>query len=247
MAADIYTTATQLAILLAGRAPVWSTQANAGSTTPPSAGTSGTALQDAVRTLVHVSLREQAHRRTARLTVPTLDLTCVYTVTIEGTAVAYDATADGAASRQDVIEGIAAAINADGTANLIVAASTEMSDGVNVDTVLIRGLAEEDWSIDFTESDSAVVACEADPARASMRLWWLPDARVGSTPPTVWAWSGEVYEVSRRGLVERFESAGLARLFVQLYDRLGDSADGSMVTYSDRVISVGPCLSEVEV
>jgi hypothetical protein len=70
---------------------------------------------------------------------------------------------------------------------------------------------------------------------------------VGSTPPTVWAWSGELYALDRRGLVERFDTAGLGRLHVQLSDRLLPAGDGAIVTARAPVVSVGPCLSEVEI
>lgn len=238
--ADVYTTATQLAILQAGRAPVWQVQADAGSTTPPTAADSGVALQSATRALVHVSLREQAHRRTARLTIPVVDLTCTYTVTIDGTAVAYDATGAGAADLEDIIDGIAAAITANGTVNQIVTATA-----VDGDTVLIRGIGEANFGIDFSESDAATVAVVADPCDAELRLWWFMGARPGSTPPQAWAWEGEMIEVDRRGLTKRLDVAGLDRLHVQLSNRRGHSGDGSIVTLSTPTIGIGPCLTEV--
>lgn len=244
MSADIYTTATQLAILQAGRTPVWSTQPDALSSAPPASAAAGVALQKAVRTLVHVSLRENARFRTARLTIPTLDNSVTYTVAIDGNAV--NTVVASALTRAQVVTAIAASITAAGTVNTIVTATTEDADDDGaVDTVLIQGIGEEDFSIAFTQSDAAVVACEADPCTATARLWWVPDARVGSTPPLVWAWSAEPIALDRRGLLERLDSAGLARLFVQVSDRRGHWSDGADTTLTSPVISIGPCLSEV--
>ena len=246
MSSDIYTTATALAVLGAGRTPVWATQADAGSTAPPSLASSGVALQQALRTLVHVSLREAPHRRTARLTIPTLDLGDVYNVVIDGTTVGHDASS-GDVDLEDTITGIAAAINADGTVGALVTATPVESDpGVSgIDTVLIVGDGEADFSVDFTSpSLTAVLACVADLAHATARLWWLVGARPGSSPPTLWAASGDEVAVGRRGYVERFDSAGLDRLFVQLSERAGVAGDGSIVTYPAPVISIGPCLAE---
>ena len=205
MSSDLYTTATQLAVLQAGRGVVWETQDDAGSTAPPSAADSGVYLQNAVRALVHVSLREQPHRRSARLTIPVVDLT------------------------------------ANGTVNQIVVASVTGND-----TVVLRGIGEADYSVDFTESDSATLAVLADPCRAEMRLWWSMAARPGSSAPgQPWAWEGTMVPIDRRGRVMRLDTAGLDRLHVQLSDRLGDPGDGSIVTLATPSINIAPALSEV--
>lgn len=246
MSADIFTVATQLAILQAGRTPVWATQSNTGSNLPPASAASGVPLQSAVRTLVHVSLRQDAHNRSGRLTIPSATLSGIYTVTINGIAVTFNAA--GAPDLATVINGIAAAIVASGPASAIVTASAIAVAGAGPhDAVSLVGVGEDDWSLDFGHSGAAVVVALADLTAATLRLWWAPGARVGSTPPQVWTWSGETYALDRRGIVERFDSAGLDRLFLQVSDRIGHAGDGSIVTYGTPVISIGPCLSEVEV
>jgi hypothetical protein len=247
VSADIFTTATQLAILAAGRAPVWDEQDADDALLPPSAASDGTNLQSAVRALVHVTLREDPHHRTAYLNTDGT-LTGTYTVTIDGTAVAYNATAGAPANEAALVTAIAAAINADGTVGPLVTATAVDADGLTTGTltqVRIRGDAEADYSIDFAHSAAAVITCVADLCSAEMRLWWSMGARAGSTAPTPWAWSGEEYTIDRRGLVERFDTAGLSRLFVQVSNRQGHAGDGSSVTFADPVINVGPCLSEV--
>lgn len=243
--ADIYTTATQVAVLGAGRAPVWTTQPDSGSTVPPSLASAGVAMQGSLRALVHVSLREAPHRRTARLTIPTWVNTAVYTATIDGFAVGHDSTG-GDVDREDTILGLVSVINSDpNTSALVTASAVESVEGGGIDTVLIVGDSEADWSLDFTQDTTAVLAAVADPAHATARLWWLVGARAGSSPPSLWATSGDEVAIGRRGWVERFDSGGMDRLFLQLSDRAGVAGDGSIVTYRTPVISLGPCLSEI--
>lgn len=234
--ADIYTTATQLAVLSAGRTPVWEVQTDAD--TPPSSALDGVYLDGAVRTLGHVSLREAPEARTVRLTIPSATLSGNYTVQIDGNVVVV---AGGVGSLALLIDAIVAAINADGTIGPIVTASPE---GTPHDTVLIVGDTEDDYSIGFIHSGAATVLVVADLVSATLRPWWLPGARVGSTPPGLWAWSGDEWSLDRRGLIVRYDSAGLDRLLLQVSDRAGHSGDGT-VTYSDPITSIGPCLSEV--
>lgn len=239
---DIYTAATQLAVLQAGRTPVWTAQD--GIAIPDSAA-DGVYLDGAVRTLAYVSLREVAHARRARLTIPTVDLSATYTTTINGTAVAYNAGSGGAdADRAAVIDGIIAAINADGTVGPLVTATAE---GTPHDTVLITGDSEADYSIAFAGGGSSVVACVADLCSAECWPWFAPGARVDSTPPTAWVVGGEAVVVDRRGYLERLDTAGLDRLHLQLAHTAGQLGDGSATTYRDPDVYVGPCLSEVEV
>jgi len=239
--ADIYTTATELAILQAGRTPVWEAQDGDEALTPPSAAGSGVYLEKAVRALMFVALREQPHRRTARLTIPVPDLTCVYTVTINGIDVDYDATAGSAADVDDIVDGIVAALNSDVDVSDIVVASSAAGS-----TVLLRGVGEADYSVAFTEDSAATLAIVADLCTAEARLWWLPAARVDSDPVERWAWSGETYAVGRRGAIVRVDTAGMERVAIQLSERAGHSGDSALVTYSDPQILIGTCLSELE-
>lgn len=239
--ADIYTTATQLAILQAGRTPVWTTQAAAGQSSAPDSALDGTYLELAARTLIHVSLRAEAHRRTCTLTIPTFVNSGTYTVTVNGNAVNVSGVV---ADKAALVAAIVAAVNADGTVGPLVTAAPS---GSPADTIVITGDSEADYSIAFAHSGAAVVACVADLCHANLWLWWQAGARVDSTPPTVWVCSGDAVPLDRRGYVERLDSAGLDRLFLQVSDRVGHLGDGGSVTYNPVACSVGPCLSEVEV
>ena len=248
---DVYTTALELSVLMAGRAPAWAQQDADDALLPPDSASSGVYLERSVRTLLHVSLREQAHRRTVRLTIPSGTLTGTYTVTVMGTAVTYNATAQAPADVAALVDGIAAAIAANGTAAGFVTATGVAASGSGAhDTVLLRGVGEADYGIDFSHSGAATLLVVADACRAEMRLWWFAGAQDGSTPPQVWAVSrdrfgNDRWDLDRRGVLERLDSAGLDRLHVQVSERRGHSGDGSAVTFADPAIGVGPCLSEV--
>ena len=237
MSVDIYTTATNLAILRSGRAPVWVTGS---SLTPPALVTDGAALNAAVITLLHVSMRVAPAHRTATLTLPGgAALTGNYTVTVDGNAVVYNATAGAPADLAALMTAITAAVVGNGTISAIV-------DAVDVASALIlTGVGEEDFSIDFTHSGATVCEIEADPSTADLRMWWFAGARVGVTPPQIWTWDGDDYSVTHRGMVRRFETAGLDRVMVQLYNVAGHPGDGALVTYTDPIVSIGPCLSEI--
>jgi hypothetical protein len=245
---DVYTDATELAILASGRAPEWSDSPSP--TVEPSNAASGVPLEGAVKTLVEVALREQTHRRTVRLGIVGVDLLSTYTVTIDGTAVAYNAAGAGAADLEDVVDGIAAAINANGTVNQLVSATAVDANDTTTSPrtkVLIRGLTGTAYAVNFTESGpgaNPALSAVADYESAELRLWWLAGARVGSEASGRWvAPSGPVL-VSRFGFLERYDTAGLDRCHAQVLNLLGHPADGVMVTYATPSVKVGPALSE---
>ena len=243
---DIYTSATELAILSAGRAPVWTTYSPSSNQVEhaPLNAAYGVPLSGAVRTLVHVSLREEAWHRTARLSLAVVDANATYSVTINGTTVNYVATAD---TEQEIMDGIAAAINANGTIAPLVTATAVDTTGsaAGRDTVLIQGDVEADFSLNFTATGTADPVASADPVSATVHLWWSPDAQVGSTPPAQWVASEGSYTIDRRGWVARLDSAGFARMHVEASAFAGHASDGVVVSISKPRASIGPCLAEV--
>jgi hypothetical protein len=246
---DLYTTATELAVLHAARSPAWGAPATP--TAEPANAGAGVALQGAIKTLVHVSLREETHRRTVRLGITSPDLAAVYTVTIDGTAVAYDAAADTAASLEEVVDGIAAVLNANGAVNQLIEAEA-VNDDDGTDTprtkVRIRGKLGAAYAVNFTQvgpGADPVLSAVADYESAELRLWWYPGARVGVAPPGRWVAPSGPVPIPRFGFLERYDSAGLDRCHVQLLNLLGHPADGLMVTYAEPLVLVGPGLSEI--
>lgn len=242
---DVYTVATQLAVLSAGRAPVWEILGSLeAALAPPADAASGVPLQGAVRALIYVALREDARHRTARLTIASVDLTATYTLTVNGVAVGHDAT--GAADLEEVLEDLADAINGDADLSAIITAEAiDTDDDDEVDTILLTGVGVGDFSIDFVDDGGATCSCVADYATATLRPWYAMGARVGVTPPQPWVSSGDAYELDWRGRVERLDTAGLDRLHLQLEDLAGAPGDGEGVTYADPTIAIGPCLAEL--
>lgn len=253
---DIYTSATQGAVLALGRAPVWSTQptASGAGESPPSVASDGVAMQGAVRALVHVSLRAEPHRRTALLGITNWDGSDVYNVRVNGITVAHDASG-GDVDVEDTVDGLVALLAGDSDiAALVTATAVESDPGVSgIDSILIEGIVEEDWSIVFETGTSADLTIVTDLAYARATLWWLPGARPGSSPPALWASSGDQVDIERRGNIERYDVAGMSRLYVQLDQRCGMAGDGeehggftsATLTYRDPAISIGPCLAEL--
>jgi hypothetical protein len=240
---DVYTTATQGAVLALARAPKWT--AVTPSSDAPSLASSGVALEESVRVLVHCALRREAHHRQARLTIPTWVDGAVFTISINGGAgVGHDSSGD--ADRADSIEQLVDIINADSSVNTIIEASAIAASGSGaVDTIVINGLDEADFGIDFTGDGGSAVACAVDACTAEARLWWTPAARAGSTAPVQWASSGDMVDVDRRGWIERYDCAGLSRLYVQLSSVAGHPMDGSAVTLRTPDLAIGPCLLEL--
>lgn len=192
--------------------------------------------------MVQVSLRSDVARRTARLTLTAVNGT--YTVTVGGVASVFVAAGHTVAQ---IVDGLVAAILANAPAHAIVEPLALSVSGATHDTVQLSGVAEADWSLNFTHTGAAVLTAVADLATANARLFWYADARVGSVAPGIWAWSGETIAVDRRGTIDRWDSAGAARLHVQLDSRTLVAGDGGIVTASAPKIAIGPCLSEVEV
>lgn len=226
----------QIQAQLAGREPRWALQADyEGAPASPEAGVS---LANTIYLAIAISLREEVHRRTARVSITTLDLTATYTVTVDGHAVDYDAdTASPSPSdAADVLQGIADAINADGTVGGLVTATAVDEDGDGtVEAVRLTGDAEADYTLDISATGSAVLACVADATTASGRLYLT--ARGQGALPTSWrlAHNGELGAVDYRGYAERARTSGCGRAYIELYDIAGPSGDGSSVTYEPSV------------
>lgn len=229
-----YETANILAILAGGRAPQWVTQENA--TGAPSSDGDGVYLEDSLKALVDVQMREDVRRRTARVEVAFLDLAANYTVTINGTA----CTATGPfADLDELLADLASAIN--GSAEPVTA-SVVSSNGDDDDTVLILGDNEDNYSVDLSATGGGLLGCTADPVTATARIFV---SLKGPNAPTNWRMPINCeYALDRFGLAERFDSAGCDRMYVGLYDIAGHADDGADVSFPNIVVSIGPCVTE---
>lgn len=254
--ADPYTTATQLAVLQAGRAPKWTPLSIPGEfppgyALPPQTSAGGVPLEGATKALAYVALRENPLGRTAKLVLGTVNLTAEYQLTIGGTMVSYDANAGGATSRQDIVEGIIAAIEANPTTDGLVSAEAVSTFEVNgIDTVKLVGKAEPSYSFGpfAAVGGGTTSTMMADIERATVVVWFLPDARPGNTPPAAWVVGDRGIELDHRGWIQRYDVAGLQRMHLQILDVQMHPADAAAVSQGDIFgggaphIYVGPCL-----
>lgn len=236
--ASVYDTANILAILAAARNPEWSTQLGHDGTSgtdadayPSSAG-AGVDLVNSVQALVAVEMRAAVHRRRSVVTVTTLDLTADYTVTINGTAcIATGVHADLDA----LLTELALIINTN------VPSTVTASADLTANTVTIVSDTNADYTITMSATGTGVLAIEADPTTAKLRLW--AKCRSSSAPSTWIQILDQEFDVTSVGFLERFDVGGLDRLYVEVATVDG-TGDGASVTYTTPVIKIGPCVSE---
>lgn len=184
--------------------------------------------------LLSIRCREQPGCRTARWSVTTLDLTATYNLTINGTAVSYNASSGGAADLDDVLEGMRDAILANSTlttAGFTAAIEDADGDGSNDTVVITRGGANaaDDYPIDaFSATGSGVTAVTADALDCDADVFVYAGGVVRSTseyvPP---GWDCAVLldgtiaqgiSVGTNNRIERLLLAGLQRVYVRLYN-----------------------------
>lgn len=260
----LYEIGSILAVLSASRLIEWSEQvyasmlgtAGVGNGAPATAN-AGIDLQNVIKCLVSVQAREQAHRRTARYTVPVHDAATTYGAIIGVTTVTHVAGGDTRADQ--AIRGLVVVINASvpiqaiATAIAINAAGVDVTsttyDGTDSATilataateVLIRGVNESNYTVDHSVAGGAgTSALSADAITCSMRVWIT---RKVSTGISEWVLVNDGKEyIDQRGWTERLTVNGYRRLYVEVYDCAGDG-DGSSVTYAPTVY-VGPALLE---
>jgi hypothetical protein len=252
--ASLFELVNQLSVLQAGRRPEWVAQVDAaqpnGAPVPGSG--VGQFLKDALKTLIKVSPREETYRRTGRITLPVFDLATTYTVDIDGNPVPVAAVVD----LPTTIAAIVADINADvgPGAGDVVLASPEESGGVGtgVDTVLLQGLAEADYIVTLSAAGGAgTIAAVLDYASTKARIWFAGkqvNALIGSDYLLA---NGASYDVDRRGFIERFDTGGLDRAYVELHTLVAPADDDTdaeaAITYRNPTILIGPGVEEVTV
>lgn len=208
----LFETLNRLGVLSVGRRPEWKEPTS--TTGAPSSSAAGVALTGAVKTLLHIALREEAHRRTARVSL-TFDAATTYRVTVDGNNVDVAADTDEATTLQAIVD----AINADATVGAIVTAAVE--DG----QVVLRGDAEADYTIATSiVSGAGEIVHTADATTCTARVWLLPGGVDGAGKPTAWVQAnGGFFEgLDYRGLTERLDTAGFDRAYVELLDADGD-------------------------
>lgn len=238
-----------LGILGAGRRPQWVQIPEAEQEALPTP-SNGVYLENARVALLAVALRRRIDKRSAYVTVGTLDLTATYNVSIDGNLASYNAGGAGAASLADVLTGIRDAINGTPAVAAIVTATLSDEDGDGVDdTVVVIGDTEVDFYIVESATGAAVLSVVADAVSAGATLY----ARVrgqakneSTTAPASSGWfkvSGGEWAVEIEGLIERVEVSGLSDGFVMLDSITGHASDGGTIELYARAW-LGPAIEE---
>lgn len=223
--ASLFELVNRLGVLAVGRRPRWSIQTDGEGA--PDGASAGVSILGSVQTLIHVALREEAHRKTTRIeTTATITGSANYRVNVDGIDVFY---ADPNDDPDNILAGLRDTINAVAPVSAIVTASVEAGQ------LVIRGVAEADYTIavsdDETNDQLAIVREDASEAKA--RVWVRPAGSVDR--PDAWtALEGELFDdIDRRGLLRRLSTAGYRRCYVEIFDEDGD-----------LTVSVGPAVEE---
>ncbi len=203
-----------------------------------------------------VNAREELHRRTGRITVDTFDLLVgVFDITIEAAPLSYDTSSELPADNEELIQDLVDLIN--GGPSAITDALTASVDPDDADAVLLVGKIEAGWALTATlTGGTGAITVTADAIGFDVRLFTTPGGIIRDvlTPlgdpnagnPDGWAkaanavWPGESY----RGWHERFDIAGRARAYLEVFNVLKDPADGATLVATIHKVMIGPHVIE---
>lgn len=229
-----YKTIKELSVLSQGRNPDFydAEKVLSGSLPgPPSSASDGAGLKDAVLALIVIARRLDPSKRQADITVDTVDDTATYTVTIDGTAHDYAASAgDG---ELEIITGLKDAINAG--SKPVVATLEDADDDGTDDTLHVEGDpsktgGSDDYTISVSATGSGALSLEADATTYSAKLHFMAE------DIEVWAVPDNATKTDHQeNWIARPEVGGLSRADIEI-----TATDGRLYTY------VGPCVLEEE-
>ena len=237
----------RLSLLEAGRRPTWRVQADTDPALGPQGASAGVGLNvgdgNATQTLLLVRVRRTVSARTATVVVSTVDLTDTYELILGGTSVTYDADAEGATDAEDILTGLKAAIEANGTTNALVTAT--VTTATDADPVLtIVGKASSDYAVDFSTAGGGELTVEADAVSCTATPWVMATVRqtdIDLEPYNTWARTTQAaLSVTSSNIAVQLDTAGYARLFVQVTSVTGHASDGASVTKT-VIVFTGPC------
>lgn len=239
----------EAAIRNIGRNPSWTEQDNADQQNRPNAASKGVYLEDSPKTLIGIALRAEVHRRAFVYSVTTFDAAATYTLTLNGTSVAVVAPA----SVDALLDSMKVAIDGDPTLSVLVSVTALDANGDDVsvsllDTVslLIQGKGFAHYSIVRSETGTGVCSAIADGETASAKVFLLAGGQASGSgqavPPPWFLAEGAVFSVTDDNWIRRFDTAGLKRAAVQVYNLTGTSDVG--VTYRVPDVHIGPAVDE---
>ena len=147
--------------------------------------------------------------------------------------------------------GIANEINTDADTNTVVSAvavdNTLTPPAPNAGSnneVVVTGLGNGDYAIDFTDDGTSVVAAVADPVSAELFMYVQRTSAPNTTANQKWRKTHGSYIIGNDGYIDRWNVAGLARMYARLGSVAGLGTDGSVVTLRDPDIDIAPCILE---
>ncbi len=215
----IFETLNRLGVLSVGRQPEWKQQQATGG--PPAAPGDGVSIAGSVKTLVSLSLREDAAFHTARISL-TYEAGTDYQVEVDSHAVTVTADTD----LETTLQAVADAINADIAAGAIVLAAVE--DG----EIVLRGRTADAFELATSITvGSGTITHTADATEATAYVYLLAGG-LGARPPQWTLARNGVLDVDVRGLTERLDTAGFDRMYVEVV------ADGACM------VAIGPGVIE---
>lgn len=233
--------------------PLWTQQSSYTGT--PSSSSAGVSVLDSVTTTWAVDMRPRTGAGSAfpgrqiLVTVDTVDDTATYTLTLDGTAVNYAASSGD--DEQAILEGLAAAIVANGTTNALVTATAALVSSVW--TLTITGRAVDNYTFAVSTTGTGILDCIADPDTATIRFWgygsYGPTNNAGGATGQHWRLVGvglTGLSIDYGGRMDVLAINGNSRYYIEVFDMTGtgDSAAGSnTLTYAVRV-TLGPAQGE---
>ncbi len=237
-----FETAQSLLIRSQCRNPTWTEQATFNAV--PTSAAAGVACNNSPAAVVCVDLRENVAHRTCYLEVSTVDLGATYTVTIDGNNVAYNGSSEAPADLDELLAGIADAINDDGTVSAIVAATVTSDDKIK-----LVGVGEDDYTLELTTTGTGVIDAEVDATAGTWAVYGLP---VQGTNSAALAAEGKIARwrllygatgsCDFRGFLERISTGGLASVAVHLEATAPDdvaNGDNSITPTATVLVGTG--------
>lgn len=231
--AGLFEIVNKLSMLLVGRRPEWKLQAPL--TGPPATLAAGVPLGNSPRAALHIALREEVHRKTARVRITAGDAATTYAITLGGTTISDV----GESTPENIVQELLGLLDASAPINALVTYSTASSDGSVVDTIVFKGKAAADYTISAQPTGGAgALELVQDASTCTAKVYGLPGGKTPAAGQPQLPWclvrNGDLGTLGAEGLTEGgLNVAGYATLAVAI-----EGADGQVRVW------VGPALEE---
>lgn len=209
----------------------------------------GVGIPDAVSAFIVASPRHEAGYKSAYLTIvrSVYDSTANYVAIVDGTSY----TTTGQSTAIAAVANLVSQINTAAVGNVRAVAVSRTTDGV-LDTLRVyendTTSATANVTINFTTTNSAgasAIEGYVDAESCKIRIWvrMSSPATLPISVPWVMPQNGDIGAVAFRGLAERLNVAGFTRIYIEAYDIVKASGDGSGVA-ARPFIAIAPAVPE---